>query len=171
MVDTKTTFPQDSSARKWFAIFRGFLLYFPAAIAGAARLSLFGDWKHNKAELKDLDKIQPKHARGVSEDHGDCVVRHLMESQMDCGAGFGIEPESGYPQVDFLVWRACAYAQDWYEKYGNKPYPPAAKFPSPGPVEAAQNALTDHLERRCLLAKLGEAASSTLPAQMDGHNS
>lgn len=116
-----TTLPQTSAARKEYPVFRGVIRYFPAAIAGAARVSKAGNDKHNPGQ-------EMHHARGKSMDHGDCIQRHLMESEVDCGGGFGIDPDDGLPHVDKLVWRAMAYAQEWHEAHDGAPLPPGAKL-------------------------------------------
>ena len=62
----------DSQERKDTPVFSGFMAYFPLAMAEVARLSKEGNDKHNPGE--------PLHwARGKSEDHADCIVRHQLE--------------------------------------------------------------------------------------------
>lgn len=51
---------------------RGLLDYFPDALADVARLSMIGNEKHNPGE--------PMHwSRDKSDDHADCIVRHLAD--------------------------------------------------------------------------------------------
>jgi hypothetical protein len=119
-VQRTATLPVESESRKLIAIFRGFLRYFPAAIAGAAKVSRLGNDKHNPGQ-------EMHHARGKSNDHGDCIVRHLMDHEVDAGAGIGIDPEDNLPHVDKLLWRAAALSQEWHEKHDGAPLPPGAK--------------------------------------------
>lgn len=87
----------DSKARKNTPITTGVIDYFPAALAAVARLSKYGNDKHNPGE--------PLHwARGKSPDHADCIVRHLI----DRGE---INPETGESHTVELVWRALALLQ------------------------------------------------------------
>lgn len=86
--------PSDSASRKDTPITTGFLDYFPLATAAVSRLSKKGNDKHNPG--------QPLHwARGKSQDHADCIPRHLI----DRGA---IDPDSGESHTVSLAWRAMA---------------------------------------------------------------
>lgn len=61
-----------SSERKKIPIVTGVLDYFPDAIAAIAELSYLGNEKHNPN--------QPLHwSRGKSNDHPDCLGRHLLD--------------------------------------------------------------------------------------------
>jgi hypothetical protein len=115
------TLPKDSTARKDTPLYRGLLRYFPAALAGVARLSKLGNDKHNPGE-------EMHHARGKSTDHADCQMRHLMDISEDFGHGVGLD-ENGIPQVDMIAWRALALAQEWHEAHG-APLAPGARLPS-----------------------------------------
>jgi hypothetical protein len=120
------TLPLDSAIRKDIPVYSGFLAYFPAAVAGAARHSLRGNNKHNPG--------QPlHHARGKSGDHEDCVGRHLMDIG-DMQAAIKRGPAYSSDQVkalleeaDALVWRAAALSQRLYETYGGAPLAPGAR--------------------------------------------
>lgn len=124
MSEQKTTLPTDSKERKNYPIFRGCLRYFPAALAGIAKTSKLGNDKHNPD--------QPlHHARGKSLDHGDCILRHLMDVE-DLLAAY----ERGNPEVttydilfevNQMAWRALAFSQDLHEKFGS-PLAPGAKI-------------------------------------------
>lgn len=93
----KMSLPVDSAARKDMPITTGVLDYFPAAIAAIARLSKRGNDKHNPG--------QPLHwSRGKSQDHADCIPRHLI----DRGA---IDPDTGEYHEVMLAWRALALLQ------------------------------------------------------------
>jgi hypothetical protein len=120
MAEKKTTLPLDSDGRKNHPLYSGVLAYFPAALAGVARVSKIGNDKHNPG--------QPlHHARGKSADHADCIVRHLV----DYGDGLAHEgvDEQGIPHVDYIAWRALALAQEWHEKHDAAPLAPGAKLP------------------------------------------
>lgn len=113
------TLPLDSAARKEVPLFRGLLRYFPAAAALVARISKVGNDKHNPGE-------EMHHARGKSNDHADCIMRHLMDLDADFGKGAGRD-ENGVPQVGYIAWRALALAQEWLEANEGAPLAPGAK--------------------------------------------
>jgi hypothetical protein len=118
-MEPKTTLPQDSAARKDFALYQGLIRYFPAALAAVAKVSKIGNDKHNPG--------QPMHhARGKSTDQEDCILRHLIDLSEDFGAGIGRD-ENGVPQVAYIAWRALALAQIWLEKHDERPIAPGAK--------------------------------------------
>lgn len=130
MSETKRilTLPIDSAVRKSFPILSGVLKYFPAAIAGVANTSKIGNDKHNPGQ-------ELHHARGKSTDHGDCIVRHLMDVEdliaaKDRGV-VGLQMTSYEEQIlleaSSLVWRALAYSQQLHEQYG-APLAPGAKI-------------------------------------------
>ena len=86
----------DSQARKEQPITRGVLDYFPDAIAEVANTSFVGNRKHNPGE--------PLHwAKGKSDDHADCLVRHLMER--------GTLDNDGVRHSAKVAWRALAMLQ------------------------------------------------------------
>lgn len=111
------TLPTDSQVRKDYPLLRGVLRYFPAALAGVARISKLGNDKHNPGQ-------ELHHARGKSMDHGDCVVRHLMDVQ-DLLASQA-PPEKVLDEVDQFAWRALALSQELHEKFG-APMAPGAR--------------------------------------------
>lgn len=88
--------PTKSSERKEYPITEGVLDYFPDAIAEVARVSFVGNEKHNPG--------QPLHwNREVSNDHADCVGRHLLER--------GTVDDDGLRHSACLVWRGLALLQ------------------------------------------------------------
>ena len=95
--------PTDSQERKDIPIVSGCLDYFPAALAEVARLSKYGNDKHNPGEPLH-------HARGKSTDHADCIVRHLLER--------GTEDPSGFSHSVMVAWRALALLQEELEAAG-----------------------------------------------------
>ena len=86
----------DSAERKDIPISSGFLNYFPLAVAEVARLSKKGNDKHNPGE--------PLHwAKEKSNDHADCLARHLLEhDKMD---------DDGFKHDVKVAWRAMALLQ------------------------------------------------------------
>jgi hypothetical protein len=131
------TLPTDSNERKEIPLFSGVLKYAPAALAGMARISKQGNRKHNPGEPLH-------HARGKSNDHADCIVRHLVDVA-DIEAAIkrvdsGLEWTDDHPtreaqivslltEVSQLVWRACLFSQELHEKYGGAPLAPGARLP------------------------------------------
>ena len=94
--------PKDSQERKNTPLCTGALDYFPLALAAIARLSKFGNDKHNPG--------QPLHwSRGKSADHPDCIARHLVDRGV-------IDPETGESHTVEVAWRALALLQEEEEK-------------------------------------------------------
>ena len=86
----------ESELRKGTPVFSGFLNYFPLAVQEVARLSKAGNDKHNPN--------QPLHwAKEKSNDHADCVARHLLD--------IGKPDEDGFSHTVHLAWRAMALLQ------------------------------------------------------------
>lgn len=117
------TLPTDSAERKTYPVLSGCIKYFPAAIAGVANISKKGNDKHNPGEPMH-------HARGKSVDHGDCIVRHLMDTE-DLLAAFernnpDVSIDMILTEVNQLAWRALAYSQMLHERFG-APLAPNAK--------------------------------------------
>lgn len=87
----------DKQVRKDTPVYSGVLNYFPLALAEVARLSKAGNDKHNPG--------QPLHwSRDKSNDHLDCIARHLLEAGT-------IDQETGFPHSVALAWRALANLQ------------------------------------------------------------
>lgn len=131
-----TTLPTDSEERKRVPLVSGCLDYFPAALAGVARISYAGNQKHNPG--------QPlHHARGKSTDHADCVLRHLVDLQgllaqrAPCGlATFNVADVLA--EASALAWRALALSQELHERFG-APLAPGARLPEAPLVAAVSN--------------------------------
>ena len=84
-------------SRKNTPLYSGCIAYFPDALEAIARLSKFGNDKHNPGE--------PLHwSRDKSNDHADCVARHLKDHGK-------IDEESGFSHTVALAWRALALLQ------------------------------------------------------------
>jgi hypothetical protein len=98
----------DAEERKNTPIFSGVMNYFPLALAAVARRSSRGNDKHNPGE--------PLYwAREKSQDHADCVARHLIDHKT-------IDPETGeYEEATAMAWRALALLQELEEKRLGKP--------------------------------------------------
>jgi hypothetical protein len=111
---------QDSSERKGLPMATGLLDYFPAALAYVAKVSKYGNDKHNPG--------QPMHhARGKSMDHADCIARHIVDRG-------GHEPDSGLRHSGFLAWRALALLQEELELEEGAPLARGARLPEPAPL-------------------------------------
>lgn len=116
------TLPIDSNERKNYPLFRGCLRYFPAAIAGIARISKLGNDKHNPGE--DMH-----HARNKSSDHGDCIMRHLVDVEdlmASYNRGNAVTKQDILDEVSQMAWRALALSQKLHEELGLSPLAPAA---------------------------------------------
>lgn len=88
--------PTEAAERKAAPITSGVLDYFPLAIAEVARVSKIGNDQHNPG--------QPMHwARGKSEDHADCISRHLIDRGTIDGDGMRHSAK--------VAWRALALLQ------------------------------------------------------------
>lgn len=88
-----TPLPTDKQARKETPIYSGLLMYFPKACAAVAKLSYAANEQHNPGE--------PMHwAREKSNDHPDCLLRHLVEA--------GTIDDDGQPHTAKVAWRALA---------------------------------------------------------------
>lgn len=122
MSNKLTTLPIDSDERKNYPMLSGCLKYFPAALAGVAHISKLGNDKHNPGEPLH-------HARGKSIDHGDCILRHLTDTE-DLLAAFDrnadVTKEMILTEVNQLAWRVLAYSQELHEYFGS-PLAPGAK--------------------------------------------
>lgn len=96
-----------SEERKNSPVFSGVIAYFPDAMAEIARLSKAGNDKHNPG--------QPLHwSRGKSNDHADCIMRHLI----DHGT---VDHEDGFSHSVKVAWRALALLQEELEQQHNLP--------------------------------------------------
>ena len=116
------TLPTDSNERKEYPLLRGCLRYFPAALAGVARTSKLGNDKHNPGE-------EMHHARAKSGDHGDCIIRHLMDLEDLLAARNRREDVSDQEvlnEVNQMTWRALALSQQLHEHFG-APLAPGAR--------------------------------------------
>lgn len=113
-----STLPTDSAERKEYPLHAGCIRYFPAALAGVARMSKLGNDKHNPGE-------QLHHARGKSMDHGDCILRHMID--LDGLLASGASKDEVLAEVNSLAWRALALSQEVHEAFG-APLAPGASY-------------------------------------------
>lgn len=116
------TLPTDSQERKEYPLYRGCVAYFPAALSGVARISKLGNDKHNLGE-------EMHHARAKSQDHADCIVRHLMDTSdllARLKRGEPVDTQQILLEASQLAWRALAFSQELHENFG-APLAPAAK--------------------------------------------
>lgn len=91
---SKNSLPTSSKERKGVPIATGVLDYFPKALAEVARVSLAGNKQH-------FPPGTPLHwEKGLSNDHADAAVRHLMER--------GTHDVDGQRHSAKLAWRALA---------------------------------------------------------------
>lgn len=123
---SKPTLPTDSAERKEYPLLRGCLRYFPAALAGISRISKIGNDKHNPGE-------EMYHARAKSTDHGDCILRHLIDVEdllASAARNEAVEKQQILDEVSQLAWRALALSQVLHEQFG-APLAPGAKNEHP----------------------------------------
>ena len=73
--------PDDSAARKLLPLYRVWFGMFPAAMVGVAENVMRGNLKH----LGD-DADIPRHDRSRSNDHQDCILRHMMDGDVEAVA-------------------------------------------------------------------------------------
>jgi hypothetical protein len=91
-----------SAERKLEPIHAGVLRYFPDALAAISRVSKAGNDKHNPGE--------PLHwSRGKSNDHLDCVTRHVVTP-------YESDPETKEFHLAHAAWRVLAALQLAEEK-------------------------------------------------------
>jgi len=91
-----TSLPTDANERKATMLFTGLIKYFPDALAEVARVSVAGSKQHHPDE--------PVHwERGKSNDHYDCIARHLWEADT-------IDTD-GQRHTAKVAWRALAALQ------------------------------------------------------------
>lgn len=123
-----STLPIDSNERKEYPLFRGCLRYFPAALAGVSRTSKLGNDKHNPGE-------EMHHARAKSPDHGDCILRHLIDvedllakyNRNESHLDKGVILQDILNEVNQMTWRALAFSQELHERLEAAPLAPGAK--------------------------------------------
>lgn len=142
--------PDDSKMRHQYPISSGCLAYFPAAIAGVAKHSYIGGAKYNDGALV--------HLRYISNNHMDCVGRHLLDLQdLLAARERGVQSVETYVydfnakaellvnlsieeailiECNALSWRSLAISQELHERLGKRPLAPAARLsPDATPIK------------------------------------
>jgi hypothetical protein len=84
----------DSATRKESPIYEGFVCYFPNAMAEVARLSKYGNDKHNPG-------TELHWSFNKSNDHGDCIMRHQTQAEQ-------VDDSCGFLHAVMVAWRAMA---------------------------------------------------------------
>lgn len=101
--EANAALPTKPEERKSIPLATGMLDYFTSALAEVARVSKAGNDQHNPG--------QPLHwARGKSQDHADCILRHLAER--------GTIDTDGMRHSAKMAWRALALLQTELEAEG-----------------------------------------------------
>lgn len=95
----------ENETRKKYAVVRGVLDYFPAALLEVSLVSEAGSRQHGVGEYR--------WARGKSRDHADALVRHLIER--------GSRDADGVRHTAKVAWRALALLQEELEQEGAMP--------------------------------------------------
>lgn len=107
--------PEDSAARKLIPIVSGFLDYFTAAVAEVAKISYYGNMKHNPGQ-------ELHWSRSKSNDHADTIGRHLAERGGTYDFTFkdeqGVEHTVQLRHSASMAWRALALLQEELEAEG-----------------------------------------------------
>lgn len=93
--------PHDAADRKAAPVVSGVIDYFPLAVAEIARISKAGNDQHNPGKPLQW-------ARDKSNDHADCLLRHLIER--------GTLDTDGQRHSAKVAWRALAMLQTELEQ-------------------------------------------------------
>jgi ribosomal protein L7/L12 len=139
------TLPNDSKMRYHYPISSGCIAYFPAALAGVAKHSYIGGAKYNDGALV--------HLRYISNNHMDCVGRHMLDLQdLLAAKERGTTHVSTYVynfedqeeqlidlpineailiECNAMCWRSLALSQELHERLGKAPLAPAARTEPP----------------------------------------
>ena len=108
MSQTTSILPTDPKVRKDHPIARGCLDYFPRAIAYIAHVSKVGNDQHNPGQ-------EMHWAKEKSNDHADCIARHLIER--------GKVDTDGIRHSGKMAWRALALLELELEAAETPVYP------------------------------------------------
>ena len=102
-VEVKSVLPSDPAERKQSPMCTGLLDYFPLALAEVARVSKAGNDQHNLGQDLHWE-------RGKSQDHADCIMRHLADR--------GLCDSDGQRHSAKNAWRALALLEEELEANG-----------------------------------------------------
>lgn len=147
---TEYAMTTDSDERKEIPLAEGVLYYFGPALVEMAKLSKVGNDKHNPD--------QPLHwSREKSNDHADCIMRHLLDA--------GTDDTDGVPHSVKVAWRACALAtEDLIARKGYKA-PKNARTTEKPKTGGGVGAVEDIAQR--LRASLNAADAARLSVEID----
>lgn len=98
--------PEASADRKKVPLFSGVMAYFPDALVELARLSKVGNDKHNPGGPLSW-------SRGKSNDHADCLMRHLLDH-----GTMTMENGIEFSHTAMMAWRGLAMLQMEMEAAG-----------------------------------------------------
>lgn len=122
-MDEPLSLPTDSDERKTYPLFNGLFGYFGAALGGVAHHSWKSNEKHNPGEPL-------RWSTQKSNDHADCVSRHLLDlgdmlAMLERGEAISREDTIDVilAEADALAWRALALNQTLRMKFGRAPLP------------------------------------------------
>lgn len=111
-------FPHDDKARKMLPVFKMITGYFPKALREVTRVCVANNVRYNP----DRDPADINWARGKSKDQLGCLLRHIMERQVDGTIFEETSPEvvaaTGIARVYVLAeaaWRALAALEEEVE--------------------------------------------------------
>jgi ribosomal protein L7/L12 len=178
------TLPDDSKARYQYPLVSGCLAYFPAALAGVARHSYIGGAKYNDGGLV--------HLRYISNNHMDCVGRHILDLQDLMAAKNRGEThvktwvynfdekteelisldinEAILIECNALCWRSLAISQELHETLGSKPLAPAARTEPPPPPFKPIKLLSYGPNKVAVVKAIREVAYASLKEAVDTVN-
>lgn len=91
-----TTLPEAAVDRKMYPIAKGFMDYFPDAIAAISHVSYMGNVQHNPDKPLHWD-------RSKSGDEDDTMIRHFLQR--------GLLDTDGLRHSAKMAWRALAFLQ------------------------------------------------------------
>lgn len=96
--------PNDSAERKELPLFKVLFETYPAAMVALTRAAVAGNNKHNPGQ-------ELHHSRNKSNDHEDCIARHLMEGDYEA-----------------ILVRSAMLVQVAWEREGKAPVAKRARF-------------------------------------------
>ena len=144
----------NAKSRKEIPIARGVMDYFPNAIAAVANVSFVGNQQHNPGE--DLHWSREK-----SNDHADCMARHLIER--------GSMDKDGIRHSAKLAWRALAILQLEIEAAADSnQYIPGPPGIHADPLFVNQPTDAEKFEAELPLELHSEEIQSTVPLVRNG---
>lgn len=118
-------FPEDSAERKQYPITTGVIDYFTAALAEIAKISYYGNIKHNPGQ-------ELHWSRGKSTDQADTIGRHLAERggfyELTYTDDKGVQQTVKLRHSASMAWRALALLQEELEAAGS-PISRGSRFP------------------------------------------